>query len=166
VQRALRRGPLRLPPVVLGGEGDLCVRTPCPTPCRSANLNTSSGWKVTTLYFLIHIYTHTYICICMLMFAYEGTAEEEAGALSVKDQPRERVTKMSAFLMMLTRRYSADIIPSGLPRSDRTTERVLFQTHAHLSYVSSSPRMIIIRKKTTTLPRRSRCCAWPRRRRR
>jgi hypothetical protein len=39
---------------------------------------------------------------------------------SVKHRPRERVTKMSAWLMMLTCRYSADIISSRLPCSDLT----------------------------------------------
>ena len=49
-----------------------------------------------------------------------NAAHSKKPGRSVKHQLRDRVTKMRAWLMMLTCRYRADIISSVLPRRDLT----------------------------------------------
>jgi len=56
----------------------------------------------------------------LTIWATTKAAQRRRPGISAKHQPRERVTKMSAWLMMLTCRYSADIISSRLPCSGRT----------------------------------------------
>jgi hypothetical protein len=63
-----------------------------------------------------------------------NAAHSQKPGRSVKHQLRDRVTKMRAWLMMLTCRYRADIISSVLPRRDLTWKVFCIATHTQEKY--------------------------------